>query len=114
MGEVDVKIIYAVFMSALAASVAQADDVAILKKKAWSTAGQSGYVITYRHDGKVGKNAKVYCVSAGKPAYLVEGLDRGDGKKIGIMVDDDNGGLATDLAPRYMLWAIDVWRLTCR
>ncbi|UTV40734.1 hypothetical protein MYG64_33640 (plasmid) [Ensifer adhaerens] len=70
------KVIYAVLMTTLTASVARADDVSILKKKAWSMDGQSGYVITYKHDGKVGKNAKVYCVSGGKPAYLVEGLDR--------------------------------------
>ncbi|PSS62178.1 hypothetical protein C6558_23710 [Ensifer sp. NM-2] len=108
------KVIYAALMTALTTSVAHADDVSVLKKKAWSTDRQSGYVITYKHDGKVGNDAKVYCVSGGKPAYLVEGLDRGDGQKIGIMVDDDNGGLATDLAPGYMRWAIDVWRLTCR
>ncbi|RVN89009.1 hypothetical protein VPK21_001360 (plasmid) [Sinorhizobium kummerowiae] len=108
------KVIFAVLMTALTTSVAHADDVSILKKKARAKGGQSGYVINYKHDGKVGQNAKVYCVSGGKPIYLVEGLDRGDGKKLDIMVDGDNGGLATDLAPGYMRWAIDVWRLTCR
>lgn len=101
-------------MLAVGGSVAHADSVSIVKKRAWSTDGQSGYIISYRHDGKLGKNAKVYCLSVGKPIYLIEGLDRGDGKKIGIMVGDESGGLATTLAPGYMIWAIDIWRLTCR
>lgn len=103
-----------VFMVALMASFAHADTVSIVKKKPWSTDGQRGYIISYRHDGKAGKNAKVYCWSGGKPMYLIEGLDRGDGVKLGIMVGADGGGLATEIAPGYMAWAIDVWRLTCR
>ncbi|MBY5805568.1 hypothetical protein HFN52_18405 [Rhizobium leguminosarum] len=105
-----------ILLTALCTSVAHADDLAVLKKKAWSTAGQSGYIITYKHDGKIVKDAKVYCASGGKPIYLVEGLDRGDGKKVGIGVGTDgvSGDLAGELAPGYMRWAIDVWRLTCR
>jgi hypothetical protein len=103
-------------LTALCASIAHADDLAVLKKKAWSTAGQSGYVITYKHDGKIGKGAKVYCVSGGRPIYLVEDLDRGDGSMVGIMVGTDGttGKLATEVVPGYMAWAIDVWRMTCR
>lgn len=90
-----------------------ADELVVLKKVPWSTNVQRGYIITYNHDGKIGKNAKVYCTSGGKPAYLIDGLDRGDGKKVGISVGAEGGGLATDIAPGYMRWAIDIWRMTC-
>lgn len=95
-------------------TLATAADVTITKKKAWATAGQSGYVVNYKHEGKLWKNAKVYCLSVGKPIYLIENLDRGDGVKMGISVEADNGGLATDIAPGYMSFAIDLWKQTCR
>ncbi|WP_074066942.1 hypothetical protein [Rhizobium gallicum] len=66
-----------------ACAAAHADEVSVLQKKAWSTARQSGYVITYKHDGKIGKGAKVYCVSGGKPIYLVEDWIEETGKRSG-------------------------------
>lgn len=95
------------------ASISSAAEVTIAKKKAWHSAGQSGYVVSYMHEAKLWKNAKVYCVSVGKPIYLIENLDRGDGVKMGLGVGADEGGLATEIAPGYMNWAIDLWRQTC-
>ncbi len=91
-----------------------ASNVTVTQKKPWSTAGQNGYIVSYKHEGKVWKKAKVYCMSVGKPIYLIENLDRGDGVKVGISVGDDNGSLATEIAPGYMSWAIDLWKQTCR
>jgi len=38
---------------------------------------------------------------------------RGDGVKMGISVEADKGGLATEIAPGYMSFAIGLWRQTC-
>jgi hypothetical protein len=108
------KIQAMILTALLMPTLAVAADVTITKKKAWSTAGQSGYVVEYKHDGKIWKNAKVYCVSVGKPIYLIENVDRGDGVKLGISVEADQGGLATEIAPRYMNFAIDLWSHTCK
>jgi hypothetical protein len=67
-------------------SAAYSSEVSILKKKPWVHKNQTGYLITYKYEGKVGKNAKVYCSSGEHPMYLIEGLDRGDSVKVDISV----------------------------
>ncbi|MHC2795519.1 hypothetical protein ACVINZ_004531 [Mesorhizobium jarvisii] len=95
--------------------VAFADDLSILSKRPWRAGNQKGFIVSYRHDGKVSKGAKVYCSYASHSMYLLEKLDRGDGVKVDIDVGSEGGGgLATEIAPGYMAWAIDLWLRICR
>lgn len=89
--------------------------VKVLTKKAWRSGDQSAFLVSYKIDGKTYRNAKVYCARSSVPIYRVERLDRGDGRKLDMLVGgvDGHSGLLTDLAPGYMNWAIDVWAQTC-
>ena len=53
------KTLFAVLMVFTMPSLALSADVTITKKKAWSTDGQSGYVVSYKHDGNSGKMPEV-------------------------------------------------------
>lgn len=101
----------AVSLSALTANAA--DEVEVLSKEPWNSGVEQGFTITYKHDGKIGRGARVHCRSGERPLFLVEGLDRGDGVHVDMILSDDNVNLATLIAPGYMEWALEVWRQTC-
>lgn len=74
------------------------------------------YIVTYRHEGKIVKNAKIYCKYHNRPIYILENLDRGDGVRLDVDVasQDDSAKIAKDIAPGYMSFAIDSWLQTCK
>jgi hypothetical protein len=110
------KLAVAVLLAALSTQVASADTIQVLKKKAFSKWPIVGYVVTYKHNGKIVKGTKVHCAYRDRPMYLLENLDRGDGVRLGIDLasDSDSTKITDQVLPGYMSWAIDLWVKTCK